>query len=179
LVCRNGPSIHSLLFADDLVLFTEASYEQSHVIKECLDIFCAALVQKISQSKCRIFFSRSTPFEVVKDICETLRMEATEDLGKHLGVFALHRWVTRAKFQYILDRMEQKLAGWKTQCLSLAGCATLIQSSISTTPSYVMQTTRLPRSFLRILTGKLVASSEEGLPMIVDCTLLSGMWLTT
>ena len=33
---RGGPKISNLMFADDLVLFAEATVEQAEVIKECL-----------------------------------------------------------------------------------------------------------------------------------------------
>ena len=49
-----------------------------------------------------------------------------------------------------LDRVKQKLAGWKANLLSLASRAVLIQASSSTIPSYVMQCSYLPT---RILEG--------------------------
>ena len=40
--------------------------------------------------------------------------------------------------------MKQKLAGWKSNFLSMAGRAVLIQVSISTIPAYIMQCVSLP-----------------------------------
>ncbi|KAJ8431960.1 hypothetical protein Cgig2_024271 [Carnegiea gigantea] len=54
--------------------------------------------------------------------------------------------ITRSIFQYILDRVDKKLVGWKAKVLSIASRATSIQSAISSIPFYTMQTTRLPRS---------------------------------
>ena len=121
LVARNGPSIHSLFFANDIVLFAEATPEQGQVIKECLDRFCIASGQKVSEAKSRVFFSRNTPSAAIVGICDTLSMAATEDLGKYLGIPVLNGRVTRVRFQYIINRIDRKLAGWKTRCLSLAG----------------------------------------------------------
>ena len=47
-----------------------------------------------------------------------------------------------------MDRVKQKLAGWKANLLSLAGRTVLIQASISTIPAYVMQSTTLPKKLL-------------------------------
>ena len=47
----------------------------------------------------------------------------------------------------MLERVKQKLAGWKANLLSLAGMAILIQASTSTIPDYIMQCTALPKKF--------------------------------
>ena len=79
-------------------------------------------------------------------ISNILEIAPTEDLSKYLGVPAVTGQVTRVMFQHIIDRVEKRLLGWKTKCLSLAGRATLIQSTISSILAYSMQTMRLPRS---------------------------------
>ena len=56
-ICRNGPKLSSLLFADDLILFSEATLDQAMVIKRCLHRFCEASRRKVNQNKSRIFFS--------------------------------------------------------------------------------------------------------------------------
>ena len=45
-----------------------------------------------------------------------------------------------------MDKINGKLAGWKTKTLSMAGRATLIQSTLNDIPCYTMQSTKLPRS---------------------------------
>ncbi|KAL7175265.1 hypothetical protein ACSBR2_028969 [Camellia fascicularis] len=74
----------------------------------------------------------------------------TEDnLDLHLGNYLrgplLHSRVNKHQFILILERMQQKLAGWKTGVLSLAGRATLIQSVTNAIPAYTMRTLELPR----------------------------------
>ena len=51
-------------------------------------------------------------------------------------------------FNFILDRMKQKLLGWKANLLSMAGKIVLIQSSLSTIPNYNMQCAYLPSKVL-------------------------------
>ncbi|CAN1120273.1 Putative ribonuclease H protein At1g65750 [Linum perenne] len=68
------------------------------------------------------------------------------NLGRYLGVPILHGRVTKHTFKFILDHLDNKLAGWKANNLSLAGRVTLASSVLSSIPSYVMQTAFLPVS---------------------------------
>ena len=54
------------------------------------------------------------------------------------------------EYNFILDRVKQKLASWKTNLLSLARRTVLIQVSLAAIPSYVMQCAALPG---RVLDG--------------------------
>lgn len=48
----------------------------------------------------------------------------------------------------MLDRVKQKLVGWKANLLSMAGRTTLIQASLLTIPTYTMQCAYLPSKVL-------------------------------
>ncbi|CAN1127767.1 Putative ribonuclease H protein At1g65750 [Linum perenne] len=69
---------------------------------------------------------------------------ATLDLGRYLGVPILHGKVTKHTYDFLLDRLDSRLAGWKTDNLSLAGRVTLASSVLNSLPSYVMQIAFLP-----------------------------------
>ncbi|CAN1135031.1 Putative ribonuclease H protein At1g65750 [Linum perenne] len=71
-------------------------------------------------------------------------IRATQDLGHYLGVPLLHGRITRNTYEFLLTRLDDKLAGWKANTLSLAGRVTLASSVLNSIPSYVMQTTALP-----------------------------------
>ncbi|CAL9020979.1 unnamed protein product [Prunus brigantina] len=51
---RNGPNVSHLFFADDLVLFAEATPCQARVMKDCLDLFCSASGQTKYLKGCSI-----------------------------------------------------------------------------------------------------------------------------
>jgi len=65
---RGGPPLSWLFLADDLLLFGEATVEQARVIKQCLDMFCAALGEKVSPQKYMIFFSKNTQATTAQEI---------------------------------------------------------------------------------------------------------------
>lgn len=83
---RNGPSLSNLFFADDIVLFAEATTEQAQVIQDVLLRFCKASGQKLSLQKSRIYFSQNVRPEMQNNICDALGIMGTDDLGKYLGM---------------------------------------------------------------------------------------------
>ena len=126
------------MFADDLAPFAEALAEQARVMKECLVPFCSASGQKINHEKSRIIFSTNVNQTEVERISATIDILVTDDLGKYLGVPTLSKRVTKGMFQYIVDRVDKRLMGWRTKCLSLAGCAALFKSTLTAIPAYAM-----------------------------------------
>jgi len=124
-----GPKSRAYFFVDDVILFAEASMEQPHMISQCLNRFFEASGQKVSSSKSSIFFSANTDPTIAEGICSVLNMTKSEDLGRYLGVPTLHKQVTKETYHGVIDRVEKRLTGWKSKCLSLAGRFTLIKST--------------------------------------------------
>lgn len=57
-LCKNGPKISHLFFADDSLLFYWAKVEDIHVIQGILDCYEAASGQLINEAKTTLFFSK-------------------------------------------------------------------------------------------------------------------------
>ncbi|CAN1130300.1 Putative ribonuclease H protein At1g65750 [Linum perenne] len=123
---------------------SHATKDQARVILDILDRFCEASGQSINKDKSRVFFSSKMDRRASREVSEILGIAATQDLGRYLGVPLLHGRVTRSTFDFILTRMDNKLAGWKANNLSLAGRVTLASSVLNAIPSFVMQTALLP-----------------------------------
>ena len=141
---QSGPSFLHLFFVDDLMLFGRADGRRCAVIRDVLDEFCSLLGQSVSISKSRVYFSHNVDRDTRESLCDILGFASMPSLGKYLGFPIKHSGATTQEFNFILDRVKQKLAGWKANMLSLAGRAILIQASSSAIPSYVMQGTYLP-----------------------------------
>lgn len=142
---RGGPKLSHLAFADDLLLFAEASLDQVEIVKTVLNLFCESSGQKVSVEKTRVFFSKNVSRESKKELSEALGFQPTEDLGKYLGAPLIHHRSGRQSYQYILHKVNQWLSNWKTRQLLMASRVTLAKSVIQAMPSYVMQSTSLPR----------------------------------
>ncbi|CAN1181076.1 Putative ribonuclease H protein At1g65750 [Linum perenne] len=68
----------------------------------------------------------------------------TRCLGRYLGIPLLHGRSTNAHYKYILENLDSRLSGWKSDSLSLAGRVTLASSVLNAIPSFAMQTSMLP-----------------------------------
>ncbi|CAN1810688.1 Putative ribonuclease H protein At1g65750 [Linum perenne] len=139
-----GPQISHLFYADDLLLFSQADVEHASAIGRCLAEFGAASGLEVSKDKSSIFCSKNTTRDLAALVSSTLNFPLTQDLGRYLGVPVLHGRTTRGTYQPIIDKLDNKLSGWKAKSLSLAGRVTLAKSALSAIPAYVMQTTVLP-----------------------------------
>lgn len=141
---RTGPLLTHLFFADDLVLFAEATGDQMAEIKRCLALFCEASGQRISLNKSEIFFSPNVSSADAANLMASAGMPRTENLGRYLGVPSIHGRVTKAIFQPILERIGSRLEGWRARCLTLAGRLVLAKSILSSIPYFTMQTMMIP-----------------------------------
>lgn len=71
-LCRRGPELTHLLFADDRLLFCRATPEECGKILGILNCYEDALGQKVNKNKTVIFFSMSTPKGTRHEIKSTL-----------------------------------------------------------------------------------------------------------
>ncbi|PKI70142.1 hypothetical protein CRG98_009474 [Punica granatum] len=144
----NGPAVSNIMFADDLLLFAEASLEQIQRIMEALQLFCGASGQRISAEKTMMFFSKNENESLRHQIYSCCSFTVTDDLGKYLGVPLIHGRVTRQTHYRIVDRVKARLSGWLASTLSMAGRVTLVKSVLTSIPSFTMQSTRILLSIL-------------------------------
>ena len=147
-ICRGGPKLSHICFADDLILFAEASVSQIRIIQTVLETFCRASGQKVNLEKSKIYFSNNVSRDLEKLIGDESGIKSTRDLGKYLGVPVLQKRINKDTFAESLERMSSRLSGWKGHFLSLAGRATLTRAVLTSIPVHTMSTICLPKSIL-------------------------------
>ncbi|KAL8143720.1 hypothetical protein V2J09_016752 [Rumex salicifolius] len=138
-LCRRGPKLSHLFFADNILLFAEASVSQLKVVQHCLDQFCGAFGQRINIAKSRIFVLKN------EQLSRASGFPTTRNLGKYLGILIMYEKPKKEVFLPIISKMQLKTR-WKARTLSMAGQVTLVRSILSTIPTYTMQTVFLPKS---------------------------------
>ena len=147
-VSKSGIAFSHLFFVDDLVLFAKADGSNYSTIRDTLDEFCIRSGQSMSEAKSRVFFSPNVNRDIRESLCDILGFSSTPNLGKDLGFPINHRGSSSQDFNFILEKVKQKLAGWKANHLSFAGRTILIQASSSTILAYFMQCNALPSKLL-------------------------------
>ena len=75
-ICRNGPKVSHLFFADDSVLFCRATEAECNKILEILEVYEKGSGQKINREKTNLFFSSNTPLPLQEQIQQILDVPA-------------------------------------------------------------------------------------------------------
>ena len=80
--------------------------------------------------------SPNTPRALKDDLIHLFGVEATNKLGKYLGVYVDDKQDLKRNFDDLLRKINNRLTGWKNQLLSQAGRVTLIKLVIQSNPVY-------------------------------------------
>ncbi|XP_050257195.1 uncharacterized protein LOC126702518 [Quercus robur] len=136
---RQGDLLSPYLFIlYDIVFFAKANLTNCIAIKDVSDVFCSLSSQFVSEAKSRVYFSPNVDIDTRESLSDILGFSFTPNIGKYLGIPLKVPGDSSNEFNFILDRVKQKLTSWKANLLSLAGQNVLIQASTAAIPSYVM-----------------------------------------
>ena len=139
-----GPAFSHLFFLDDLLLFAKANPSNCRCVKVAIEEFCMRSGQKIHPQKSKVYFSLNVDRDGRAELCDILGFHSTPNLCSYLGFPIRHVGLSNQDLNFVLDRVKQRLAGWKGSLLSLSGRKVLIQAATSAIPSYIMQSSLLP-----------------------------------
>lgn len=84
---RGGPALSHLFFADDFVLFKEASLENVSAIKAILDQFCAYSRHKVNSNKYKMYFLVNTEAATRNAICSVFKFQQQRIWAHICGFF--------------------------------------------------------------------------------------------
>ncbi|KAM2060238.1 hypothetical protein ACFX1T_045454 [Malus domestica] len=102
----SGTPLTHLFFADDSVVFGNATVDEARAVVEALQVYARGSGQEINLTKSSVFFSPKTSNRLKRDIEETLGIQCRQGFGKYLGLQAdfghskkavLRRFVTKWK----------------------------------------------------------------------------------
>ena len=143
-LCRRGPKLTHLLFADNCLLFCRATIDECGKVLEILNMYEEASGQKINRSKTTLFFSKCTPREMKHEIKVAFGVLEIMQYEKYLDLPSFVGKRKKASFNYIKENIWRKLQGWEGKLLSQARREALLKSIIQAIPTYTMGCFKLP-----------------------------------
>uniref|UniRef100_A0A2N9GTN8 Reverse transcriptase domain-containing protein n=1 Tax=Fagus sylvatica TaxID=28930 RepID=A0A2N9GTN8_FAGSY len=139
-----GPAITHVMYADDIILFSKTNKKETTILNQCLDTYCTWSGQIVNRNKSGLVFSKYTPKPTIRHTKHLLQMKTLKKDAIYLGAPLFLSKASVRDFQFLKERLEAKLMGWRSKCLSWAGRCTMIKSVAQALPTYVMSTFELP-----------------------------------
>jgi hypothetical protein len=145
-VLPRGTKLRCSLYADDAGVFIKADKSDLEVLKEILNAFEGCSGLKINYDKTEIFPIRH-PESSWLALKEVFPGKYSSLPGKYLGLPLHYKNVKRIDLQPLIEKINNRLAGWKGKLLSKAGRETLVKAVLSAQPIYHLTVFR-PKKWL-------------------------------
>ena len=130
-----GPSISHLFFAVDSLIFCLAIGEECSNLVDILEKYELASGQQLNKEKTSLFFSCNTPQNVQDEIKNRFGAEIIRQHKKYLELPSLVGKNKCNTFHQLIERLDNKLSGWKEKLLSNAGNEILIKTVAQVVPT--------------------------------------------
>ncbi|WVZ75250.1 hypothetical protein U9M48_023324 [Paspalum notatum var. saurae] len=137
-ICPGAPSVSHLLFADDSLILCRANGGDAQQLQSLLQVYEECSGQMINKDKSAVMFSPNTPTGEREEVMSALQIAKETTNERYLG---LPVYVGKEKskvFQFLKERIWQRIQGWKEKLLSRAGKEILIKAVAQAIPTYAM-----------------------------------------
>ncbi|KAA3488532.1 non-ltr retroelement reverse transcriptase [Gossypium australe] len=111
---RRGPEISHLLFADDCMMFGEATKQGAKNMKDILKEYESCSGQCVNFNKSTIFYSSNTTVEAKEVVSSLLGVRSSSSPEKYLGLPNVVGKRKKEAFQSILDKITLRIESWST-----------------------------------------------------------------
>ena len=118
---RITPPISKLCYANDIILFCEASMVELSSLKECLRKYCQWSGKIISVEKSRVFPSKGVSPHFLNQIQAHWGLSKLLPSAKYLGIPLFLTPHRKKDFNDIKELIKNKLSSWKSKNLSWQG----------------------------------------------------------
>ena len=129
-VCKQSPHVTHLFFADNSLLFCNATIANCEKVQRLLLVYEKATGQQVNRQNCSLFFSPNTSEEIQHDIKQRFGANIIRQHEKYLGLPSQVGKNKQNTFWQIKEKVANKLSGWKEKILSMAGKEILIKAVV-------------------------------------------------
>jgi hypothetical protein len=109
-ICRRASGLSHLLFADDTLLFLEASESQAEVINRVLRLYERCTGQQINLTKCSMMFGSLCIDEQKEKVLTVLNVASTAVEEKYLGLPTPEGCMGKEKFKSTKERLVKRFS---------------------------------------------------------------------
>lgn len=134
---RRANSIRVSLYADDATVFLKPIKEEVQVVAQIPDLFGHASGLTTNRAKCAIYPTQCDNVDL-EDIMEPFPCSIQNFHCSYLGLPLHFRQPGRVQVQQLIDKMANRLPLWKGKFLNKAGRLKLVNSVLSSMPTYFL-----------------------------------------
>lgn len=129
-VACGSPVVSHLLFANDSFLFSKASLSSAREIKRILIVYEKALGQQINFQKSVLIFSLNVGVANIDKIENKFGIDVVSKHSKYMGLPSSILHNCTDIFKPIVDRIANKVRGWKEKLFSIGSKEILIKAMV-------------------------------------------------
>lgn len=148
---RKCPIVSHLLFADDSLVFLEATATYCSNFWDLISCFSAASGLEVNAQKSSLFFSLNTPQVLKEEIKTLLGMNEMDSNAKYLGLPTFWGKSKKESLAFVKEKVMKKIQGWNKKTLPQASKEVLIKAVAQAVPMYPMTCFKMPLSLCTAL----------------------------
>lgn len=137
-VAPTAPIVSNLCFADDTMLFCQASIRKADEVLLLLKKYAQASGQLINLEKSSMIFSPGTSLAERSFIQGLLGIQVVDKFDKYLRMPTMGGHSKKEVFSFLKDRVWDRISGWHERKFSMAGREVLIKAVLQAILTYVM-----------------------------------------
>ncbi|GMJ04391.1 hypothetical protein HRI_004108300 [Hibiscus trionum] len=146
-ITRAAPRVTHLFFADDNLIFGEATTSCAAKLWNLLGLYESCSGQVVNFDKSGIFFSANCIEDNQNDIRRILRITSNLCPEKYLGLPTMVGQNKKKAFMTLRDRFIACISSWSPRSLSQGGKEVYIKSILQAILTYTMSCFLLPKTF--------------------------------
>jgi hypothetical protein len=112
----HAPWVSHLLFADDCLLFTQASDRGGQRLREILHSYQQGSGQMVNMAKSAIFFSANCDDQMKEEMKNSTGITTEALCEKYLGLPTTVGRSTKESFEHIPSKIKGLMGGWGRDC---------------------------------------------------------------
>ncbi|KAI0525121.1 hypothetical protein KFK09_004512 [Dendrobium nobile] len=143
----DGFALSHLLYADEVLVFGEATVENCIKLANILNVFADTSGLKVNLEKSSILLPRNMSNS--EDICQALNIYNITHLITYLGVPLSFNRLRISDFLPLMEKATKKLSGWFANLLSFAGRLQFLKFTIVNSIAYWIRGAIIPKAVIK------------------------------